>query len=140
MRHAFVTAENAAALLAELAAPAEFDLLSLDIDRNTYHLWRALGSYRPRVWCSRGVLSSVSSIAGGVAENVGGSDMRTLLRLCGLVPVLESVDFETSLPPGLGETDVCGDFGGTGGDFGSGSGSRAGLGVRSSSTASTAAA
>lgn len=45
----FVQAENARALLEELGTPAEFDLLSLDIDRNTYHLWASLTAYRPRV-------------------------------------------------------------------------------------------
>ena len=45
----FVTAENATTLLEEAGVPQEFDLLSLDIDRNTYHLWRALSAYRPRV-------------------------------------------------------------------------------------------
>lgn len=49
VRHAFVDAGNAPALLAELDVPTEFDLLSLDIDRNTYHLWAALEAYRPRV-------------------------------------------------------------------------------------------
>ncbi len=49
IRQAFVTADNAADLLLDAATPPEFDLLSLDIDRNTYYLWRALQSYRPRV-------------------------------------------------------------------------------------------
>ena len=48
-RCARVTAENIAGLCAELGLPNEFDLLSLDIDRNTYHLWAALSGYRPRV-------------------------------------------------------------------------------------------
>ncbi|MHB1311071.1 MAG: hypothetical protein ACYC3L_03555 [Gemmatimonadaceae bacterium] len=46
---AFVTAENAVQLLADAGAPARVDLLSLDIDRNTWHLWKALGGLPARV-------------------------------------------------------------------------------------------
>jgi hypothetical protein len=45
----FVTAENIEAIFSELTVPAEFDLLSLDIDRNTYHIWKALARFKPRV-------------------------------------------------------------------------------------------
>lgn len=45
----FVTAENIESLFAQLDAPEEFDLMSLDIDRNTSHVWRALRRFRPRV-------------------------------------------------------------------------------------------
>lgn len=44
----FVTRENAPSLLERLGVPNEFDLLSLDIDQNTYYVWEALKSYRPR--------------------------------------------------------------------------------------------
>jgi len=46
---ALFTKENAAAILSANGVPLEFDLLSLDIDRNTYHVWHALAQYRPRV-------------------------------------------------------------------------------------------
>ena len=46
---AMVTQENAAGLLDGLGVPEEFDLLSLDIDQNTYHVWKALERYKPRV-------------------------------------------------------------------------------------------
>lgn len=36
-------------LLAQLEVKSEFDLLSLDIDRNTYFVWAALEKFRPRV-------------------------------------------------------------------------------------------
>ncbi|MBN2508437.1 MAG: hypothetical protein JXQ71_17295 [Verrucomicrobia bacterium] len=49
LHHATVTAEDAPAILARLQVPAEFDLFSLDIDRNTYFVWQALHAYRPRV-------------------------------------------------------------------------------------------
>ena len=45
----FVTKENVAELFTQLGVPEEFDLLSLDIDQNTYYVWEALGMYRPRV-------------------------------------------------------------------------------------------
>ena len=44
----FVTRENVAELFAELGVPDEFDLLSLDIDQNTYYAWEGLSKYRPR--------------------------------------------------------------------------------------------
>ncbi|MDA1082094.1 MAG: hypothetical protein O2973_10535 [Gemmatimonadetes bacterium] len=45
---AMVTSDNAAALLREAGVPTEVDLLSVDIDRNTWHVWRALGDLRAR--------------------------------------------------------------------------------------------
>lgn len=46
---AFVTAENIASLLNQLAVPEEIDVLSVDVDRNTYWLWAALPHLRARV-------------------------------------------------------------------------------------------
>ncbi len=46
---AFVTKENITPLFLQLGIPAEFDLLSLDIDQNTLHIWEALQGFRPRV-------------------------------------------------------------------------------------------
>jgi hypothetical protein len=45
----FVTRENAAAVLSSARVPNEFDVLSIDVDRNTSHIWRALSAFRPRV-------------------------------------------------------------------------------------------
>jgi hypothetical protein len=45
----FFTAENAVDLLKKHSVPTEFDLLSLDVDRNTSWIWRALKPLRPRV-------------------------------------------------------------------------------------------
>jgi hypothetical protein len=48
-RYSFITAENIETLLTELGVPAEFDFLSIDIDRNDYWVWQAIRHYRPRV-------------------------------------------------------------------------------------------
>jgi hypothetical protein len=47
--HSFVTRENAAALLSDARVPQAFDVLSIDVDRNTSHVWRALSAFRPRL-------------------------------------------------------------------------------------------
>lgn len=36
-------------ILAKTAIPTDFDVLSIDIDGNDYHVWKALKNYRPRV-------------------------------------------------------------------------------------------
>jgi hypothetical protein len=46
---ASVCAENAPVLLSELQVPTEFDLLSLDVDQNTFYVWEALHAFHPRV-------------------------------------------------------------------------------------------
>lgn len=45
----FFTAENVLGILQKHGIPTEFDLLSLDVDRNTSWIWRALKPLRPRV-------------------------------------------------------------------------------------------
>jgi len=45
----FVTAENIKSTLQNLDVPDDIDLLSLDIDRNTYQLWVALSHLKSRV-------------------------------------------------------------------------------------------
>lgn len=50
--HAFVSFEGQTsldALFAKTPLPRTFDLFSLDIDGNEYHLWESLTAYRPRV-------------------------------------------------------------------------------------------
>jgi hypothetical protein len=44
-----VTAENVSTLMQELAVPDEIDLFSLDIDRNTYWIWKAMKDFRPKI-------------------------------------------------------------------------------------------
>jgi hypothetical protein len=45
----FVSRENIAGLFEQLGVPKEFDLLSLDIDQNSYYAWEGLTNFRPRV-------------------------------------------------------------------------------------------
>jgi hypothetical protein len=45
----FITAENIESLFREAQVPEEFDLLSIDIDRNDYYVWDAINNFRPRV-------------------------------------------------------------------------------------------
>ena len=45
----FITAENVAGLIASAGMGAEVDLLSIDIDRNTYFIWEALPLIRARL-------------------------------------------------------------------------------------------
>jgi hypothetical protein len=44
----FITAENIEHLFSANSVPLEFDLLSIDIDRNDYYIWKAFETYRPR--------------------------------------------------------------------------------------------
>lgn len=44
-----VTAENIETLLCASHVPMNVDLLSIDVDRNTYWIWHGLTEYRPRV-------------------------------------------------------------------------------------------
>jgi hypothetical protein len=44
-----VTAENIEPVLDEASLPADFDLLSVDLDRNDYWVWSKIERYRPRV-------------------------------------------------------------------------------------------
>jgi hypothetical protein len=46
---AAVTAENVVSLLERMGVPPELDILSLDIDRNTYSVWAAIKTHNPRL-------------------------------------------------------------------------------------------
>jgi hypothetical protein len=48
-RNEHITAENINSLLTKYKVPQEFDLLSIDIDYNTYWVWKAIAGYQPRV-------------------------------------------------------------------------------------------
>ena len=49
LRNTIVTRDNVVGLVADGAPPGEVDLLSIDVDRNTYYIWQALGNLKPRV-------------------------------------------------------------------------------------------
>jgi len=46
----FLTVDNIVDTFKELKIPIEFDLLSIDIDGNDYHIREALSEYKPRVY------------------------------------------------------------------------------------------
>jgi len=45
----FITKENIESIFQSAGVPAEFDLLSIDIDGNDYWVWQALHGYKPRI-------------------------------------------------------------------------------------------
>ena len=45
----FTAADGLDAILARTPIPEDFDVLSVDIDGNDYHVWKAVTRYRPRV-------------------------------------------------------------------------------------------
>lgn len=45
----FITAENIESLFTQGGSPAEPDLLSIDIDRNDYYVWKSIVKFKPRV-------------------------------------------------------------------------------------------
>ena len=47
----FTPADNLDVLLSEIAIPHDFDFLSVDIDGNDYHVWRAITKLRPKIVC-----------------------------------------------------------------------------------------
>ncbi len=49
IKREFITAENINLLFEKYHVPKEFDLLSLDLDYNTYWVWKAIRGYMPRM-------------------------------------------------------------------------------------------
>ena len=49
VKNKFINAENIESIFKSADAPAEPDLLSIDIDYNDYYVWQAITNYNPRV-------------------------------------------------------------------------------------------
>lgn len=49
VKREWVTADNINGILSKYGAPEEFDVLSIDVDYNTYWIWRAIEGFRPRL-------------------------------------------------------------------------------------------
>nr|WP_294789986.1 hypothetical protein [uncultured Mucilaginibacter sp.] len=49
VKEQFITAENIESIFKSADVPVDLDLLSIDIDYNTYYIWEAITNYRPRV-------------------------------------------------------------------------------------------
>jgi hypothetical protein len=49
VKNSFITAENIESLFESAGAPAEPDMLSIDIDYNDYYIWQAITKFKPRV-------------------------------------------------------------------------------------------
>lgn len=49
IQQSFITAENIEDIFKKNNVPVDFDLLSIDIDGNDYHVWNAIKAFHPRV-------------------------------------------------------------------------------------------
>jgi len=49
IKNSFITAENIESLFEGAGAPAEPDMLSIDIDYNDFYIWQAITKFKPRV-------------------------------------------------------------------------------------------
>ena len=47
----FEKKDNLDQILAKTSIPVDFDFLSIDIDGNDYHVWKAMSKYKPKVVC-----------------------------------------------------------------------------------------
>ena len=71
MHTEFVTKDNIEPILQKYNIPQEFDLLSIDIDGNDYHIREALSNYKPRIVIMEynGAFNSTSEYIMGYDEN-----------------------------------------------------------------------
>ena len=69
----FESQNNLDAILEEKDVPGDFDLLSIDIDGNDYHVWDAMRSYKPKV-----VVIEFNPTIPATGEFVQARDMRAV--------------------------------------------------------------
>lgn len=85
--NAFVSFEGDSsldALFTKTPMPKEFDILSLDIDGNDYHLWKSLSVYRPRVLIiefNPSIPDAISFVQPRDMSVYQGSSLRALVEL-----------------------------------------------------------
>ncbi len=74
------------AILAQTPIPNDFDLLSIDIDGNDYHVWEALSEYRPKlvvIEFNPTIPNEVDFVQARDASVAQGSSLTALARLAG---------------------------------------------------------
>jgi hypothetical protein len=80
----FGKTDNLDVLLAKAPIPEDFDFLSIDIDGNDYHVWKATTAYRPKVVCiefNPTIPTEVSFVQPADPNVSWGSSLRSLVEL-----------------------------------------------------------
>ena len=71
-------------LLAQTPIPEDFDVLSIDVDGNDYHIWQAVQRYRPKVVCveyNPTIASEVSFVQEPDPQVMQGASIKSLVDL-----------------------------------------------------------
>jgi len=80
----FDAKDNLDHILADTAIPAEFDFLSIDIDGNDYHVWKATTRYTPKVVCiefNQTIPNEIVFVQAADAAVTQGSSLSALVEL-----------------------------------------------------------
>ena len=80
----FDASDNLDHILAETAIPTEFDFLSIDIDGNDYHVWKASTCYTPKVVCiefNQTIPNEIAFVQAADAAVTQGSSLSALVEL-----------------------------------------------------------
>jgi hypothetical protein len=76
--------DNLAQILKVTPIPQNFDFLSIDIDGNDYHVWKAMSNYRPKVICvefNQTIPSEVRFVQTANPQITQGSSLLSLVEL-----------------------------------------------------------